>query len=404
MSKTFALITERKNPPDKRVVFSPNLCIEFQKRYPDARLLVEKSDVRVFTDQEYVDAGFEVVDDVSQADVLLGVKEVPVEALIPNKTYMFFSHTIKEQPYNRELLQAVLKNNIELIDHETLIKSNNVRLVGFGRYAGIVGAYNGIRMIGMKEQLYTLPKVEDLRDLDAVKEALNKVKLPAMKIVVTGKGKVGRGAKEVLNYLKIKSVTIPEFLNESFDEPVYCSIEPIDYVKRKDGSKKEKQDLYTKPELFKNDFMRFAKVADVFIAGHFYDEGAPKLLSIQDLQNPELKIRYIADISCDIDGPIASTIRPSTIADPFYGYLVSKKSEVAYDHPEAIAVMAVDNLPCELPRDASEGFGKDFLNLIIPSFFNKDKSEVLKRASITDKHGNLTPRFSYLSDYVKKEG
>src|SRR5699024_9618123 len=146
-------------------------------------------------------------------------------ALIPNKTYLFFSHTIKEQPYNRGLLQAILKNNIELIDHETLVKSNNVRLVGFGRYAGIVGAYNGLRMIGLKEQLFTLPKAEDLRDLVALKKALNKVKLPAMKIVVTGKGKVGKGAKEVLNHLEIKNVTIPEFLNESFDEPVYCSIE-----------------------------------------------------------------------------------------------------------------------------------------------------------------------------------
>ena len=403
MNKTFALITERKNPPDKRVVLTPSLCIEFQKRYPDAKLLIEKSDVRVFKDQEYIDAGFEVVEDVSQADVLIGVKEVPVEALIPNKTYLFFSHTFKEQPYNRELLQAILKNKIELIDHETLIKSNNVRLVGFGRYAGIVGAYNGIRMYGKKENMFSISKVENLRDLDAVKAELKKVKLPSIKIVVTGKGKVGKGAKEVLNHLKIRNVTIPEFLNKTFDEPVYCSIEPIDYVKRKDGSKKEKQDFYTEPELFKNDFMRFAKVSDIFIAGHFYGEGAPQLLSKEDLKNPELKIRYIADVSCDIDGPIASTIRPSTIADPFYGYLASEEQEVAYDHPEAIAVMAVDNLPCELPRNASEGFGKDFLNLVIPSFFNKDKSEVLKRARMTDKQGKLTSRFSYLSDYVAGE-
>lgn len=403
MNKTFALITERKNPPDKRVVLTPNLCLEFQKRYPDARLLIEKSDVRVFKDQEYIDAGFEVVDDVSEADILMGVKEVPVEALIPNKTYLFFSHTFKEQSYNRKLLQAILKNKIELIDHETLIKSNNVRLVGYGRYAGLVGAYNGIRMYGKKENLFSISKVEDLRDLEAVKVELNKVKLPPIKIIVTGKGKVGKGAKEILNHLKIKNVTIPQFLNKTFDEPVYCSIEPIDYVKRKDGSKKKKQDFYSNPELFENDFMRFAKVSDVFIAGHFYGEGAPNLLSKEDLAHPELKIKYIADISCDIEGPIASTIRPSTIVDPFYGYLVGEHKEVSYDDPNAIAVMAVDNLPCELPRDASEGFGKDFLNLIIPSFFNNDKKEILKRARMTDKEGNLTPRFSYLSDYIAEK-
>lgn len=401
MNKTFALITERKNPPDKRVVLTPSLCKEFKERYPDAKLIIEKSDVRVFTDQEYIDAGFEVVDDVSHADILLGVKEVPIEALIPNKTYLFFSHTIKEQPYNQKLLQAVLRNKIELIDHETLIKSNDVRLVGFGRYAGIVGAYNGIRMFGKKEALFSLPKVESLRDLDTVKIALDKVNLPAIKIVLTGMGKVGKGAKEVLDHLKIREVTIPEFLNVTYNEPVYCNLEPIDYVKRIDGTKKEKQDLYTKPELFKSDFFRFAKVADMFIAGHFYAEGAPKLLSIENLKDPNFMIRYIADVSCDIDGPISSTIRPSTIADPFYGYLVNESKEVAYDHPQAIAVMAVDNLPCELPRDASEGFGEKFLKLVIPSFFNKDKSEVLKRARITTKDGSLTNRFTYLSDYAK---
>lgn len=401
MNKTFALITERKNPPDKRVVLTPELCKEFKKRYPQAKLLIEKSDVRVFTDQEYIDAGFEVVEDISQADVFLGVKEVPVEALIPEKTYLFFSHTIKEQPYNRKLLQAILKNKIELIDHETLIKSNDVRLVGFGRYAGIVGAYNGIRMFGKKEGLFSMPKVEALRDLEAVKTALDKVKLPALKIVLTGRGKVGKGAKEVLDYLKIREVTIPEFLKESFDEPVYCNLDSIDYVKRIDGTKKEKQELYATPELFKSDFFRFAEIADMFIAGHFYAEGAPKLLAMEDLKNPKLKIRYIADISCDIGGPISSTIRPSTIEDPFYGYLVSEEKEVAYDHPQAIAVMAVDNLPCELPRDASKGFGEKFLDLIIPSFFNKDKSEILKRGRITTKEGQLTNRFSYLNDYVE---
>lgn len=403
MNKTFALITERKNPPDKRVVLTPSLCKEFKERYPEAKLIIEKSDVRVFADQEYIDAGFEVLEDVSHADILLGVKEVPIEALIPNKTYLFFSHTIKEQPYNQKLLQAVLKNKIELIDHETLVKSNDVRLVGFGRYAGIVGAYNGIRMFGKKEILFNLPKVEWLRDFDALRAALDEVKLPSIKLVLTGKGKVGKGAQEVLDHLKIREVTIPEFLNESFSEPVYCNLEPIDYVKRIDGTKKEKQKLYATPELYENDFMRFAKVADVFIAGHFYAEGSPKLLSTDDLRDPDLTIRYIADISCDIEGPIATTIRPSTIAEPFYGYLVDEEKEVAYNHPQAIAVMAVDNLPCELPRNASEGFGEKFLKLILPSFFNNDKSEVLKRGRITTKDGNLTSRFSYLSNYVKGE-
>lgn len=397
---TFALIKERKTPPDKRVVLTPEQCRIFKEKYPNTKLIVESSDIRVFKDEEYRQAGVEVLDDVSHADVFLGVKEVPVEALIPYKTFFFFSHTIKEQPYNRELLQAVLKNKIELIDHETLVKSNNIRLVGFGRYAGIVGAYNGIRMYGLKEKLFDIPKVEDLHDYDEVKRVLDEVKLPPMKIVLTGLGKVGRGAKEILDHLKIRKVGIIEFLKEEFNEPVYCNIEPIDYVARKDGSLKDKLEYYGNPDLYKSDFFRFAEVSDMFIAGHFYAEGSPYLLTKEELANPKNKIKYIADISCDIDGPIASTIRPSTITEPFYGYLPGEHKEVNFNNPDAIAVMAVDNLPCELPRDASHGFGEMFLEKIMPSFFNGDQSEVLLRGRITNKDGELMPRFQYLTDYV----
>lgn len=400
MTKTFALIAERKNPPDRRVVFPPSLCKEFKKRYPDANLIIEQSNNRIFSDQEYRDAGFEVMEDIRQADVLLGVKEVPVEALIPDKTYVFFSHTIKMQPYNQKLLQSILKNRIELIDHETLVKSNGVRLVGYGRYAGLVGAYNGIRMFGKKERLFDIPKVESLKDLEEVKQVLDALRLPNMKIVLTGTGKVGQGAKEILDHLKIRKVSIKEFLKESFEEPVYCRLSVIDYIKTKDGSKKERMEFYEHPELYENDFLRFAKVADMFIAGHFYAEGSPKLLSKEDLEHPEFNLRYIADISCDIAGPIASTIRPSTIAEPFYGYDIKNHKEVVYKDPKAIAIMAVDNLPCELPRDASLGFGKVFLERVIPSFFNKDKKEILKRARITTKEGKLTERFEYLKDYA----
>lgn len=402
MTKTFALITERKNPPDRRVVFSPDLCKQFLKAYPKADLIVEESDNRVFSNQEYIEKGIKVMKNIEHADIFLGVKEVPIEELIPNKTYLFFSHTIKMQPYNRKLLQAILKNNIELIDHETLVKSNGVRLVGFGRYAGLVGAYNGIRMLGLKEQLFDIPKVETLKDLSEVKQVLDCVKLPAIKIVLTGTGKVGRGAKEVLDHMGIKKVNIHEFLSNDFREPVYCNLSAIDYVKRIDGTKKETQDFYRNPEAYKSDFQRFAIIADMFIAGHFYSEGSPKIISKTDLEHPQFKIKYIADISCDINGPIATTIRPSTIENPFYGYNRKTHSEVNYINPDAIAIMAVDNLPCELPRDASEGFGQMFLRKIIPSFFNGDKKEILKNARITTKKGRLTEKFEYLNSFVKE--
>ena len=185
----FAIIKERKNPPDKRVVLSPDLSKKVSIEYPDAKIIVESSAIRVFSDDEYKAKEIEVAS-VSDCDVFLGVKEVPIEALIPNKKYFFFSHTIKKQAYNRDLLRAVLDKNIELYDHEVITNKEEQRLVAFGRYAGIVGAYNGIRTYGLKYGLFELPKAESLENQMALIVELKKIKLPNLKIVLTGKGRV----------------------------------------------------------------------------------------------------------------------------------------------------------------------------------------------------------------------
>jgi len=396
----FAIIKERKSPPDRRVVFSPKKCQKVIEQFPNAEIIVEKSDVRFFKDKAYEEAGFKVVGDISDCDVMIGVKEVPVSALIPNKKYFFFSHTIKHQPYNRDLLQAVLQKKIELYDHETIVKENGARLIGFGRYAGLVGAYNTFRVLGLRDHLFELPKVENLHDLAEMKQELDKIKLPAIKIVLTGKGKVAKGAKEILEYLKIKEVSVENYLTKTYKNPVFCDIDVNHYNKKIDGSKFNKKEFYTNPVGYKSDFMRFAKVTDMFIAGHFYGEDAPYLFTREDAKHPEFKINIVGDISCDIDGPVASTIRPSTIADPFYGYDAKSEKEVAFNEKGAITVMAVDNLPCELPKDASEGFGRMFLKQVIPAFFNGDKDGVLQRARVTTSEGTLTKHFSYLQDYV----
>ncbi len=402
MPITFALIKERKNPPDRRVVFSPKKCQDVIKRFPDAKIVVESSDIRIFPDQAYRDAGFEVVDDVSSADVMLGVKEVPVDALIPNKKYFFFSHTIKKQPYNRKLLQAILAKNIELYDHETIVDTNKRRLIGFGYYAGLVGAYNGIRALGLRDNLFELPKVETLPDLKAVKAALDKIEIPHIKIVLSGTGKVTRGAKEILDHLHIMEVTDAEYLSRDFDQPVYCLIDVSEYNKRKDRGPFDKEEFYDDPSGYESDFMKYAKVSDMFITGHFYGSGAPYLFTREDAKHPDFKINLVADISCDVDGPVASTLRASTIADPFYGYDPQTETETAFDAKGAITVMAVDNLPCELPKDASEGFGEMFLEHVIPAFFNGDKDGILERAQMTTVEGILTRRFQYLKNYVEK--
>jgi alanine dehydrogenase len=395
----FAIIKERKNPPDRRVVFSPETLAEARTKFPDAEFVVEASDIRVFPDEAYTELGFEVTEDVSDADVMIGVKEVPIEDLIPNKKYFYFSHTIKEQPYNRKLLIAMLEKNIEMFDHETIVRKNNMRLIGFGRYAGLVGAYNGFRALGLRDNLFTLPKVETLADLDAVKAELDKITIPDIKILLTGTGKVSRGAKEILDHLKIKEVSDALYLTSQFTEPVYVMADVMEYAKRTDGKVGDKWEFYKDPTGYESNFMPYAKETDYFIAGHFYGNNAPYLYTREDAKHPEFRLNIVADISCDIDGPVASTIRPSTIADPFYGYDPKTEKEVDYNAKGAITVMAVDNLPCELPKDASEGFGVTFLEHVIPAFFNNDESGVLKRAKITES-GKLTKRFSYLQGFV----
>lgn len=395
----FGIIKERKSPPDRRVVFSPDELSRLKKRYQKAIIKVESSDIRIFTDENYRDMEIEVTENISDCDIFFGVKEVPVAALIPNKSYFFFSHTLKKQSYNRLLLQALLEKNIDFYDHETIVDSNNRRLIGFGKYAGIVGAYNSIRAFGIKFELFKLPKAETLSGKEALIAHLKRLILPPLKIVVSGTGKVATGVKEVLDAIKITEVSIENYLAKNYAQAVYTQTDVTDYNKRKDGQKLDFNDFCQNPQDYVSDFERFTKVSDIYISGHFYANEAPIILTREMLQANDCKLKVVADVSCDVNGPIACTLRSSTIAEPLYGYLPSENREVDLFHPAAIVVMAVDNLPCELPKDASEGFGEMFMEHVIPAFFNGDKDGILERSKITE-NGKLTPRFSYLQDYV----
>ncbi|MFQ6600096.1 NAD(P)-dependent oxidoreductase [Flavobacterium sp. C3NV] len=395
----FGIIKERKNPPDRRVVFSPNELAKLKQTYHDAVVEVESSDIRIFSDVQYKSMGITVTDDVSGSDVLFGVKEVPVESLIPNKAYFFFSHTIKKQPYNQKLLKAILEKNIDLYDHETIVDDQNRRLIGFGKYAGMVGVYNGIRAFGIKFELFKLPKAETLAGKDALIAHLKRLNLPALKFVITGTGKVGSGAKEILDAIKVKEITVENYLTKNYAQPVYVQLDVLEYNKRIDGVEKDFNDFVAHPDEYVSDFEKFTKVTDIYFAGHFYATGAPMILSREMLNASDCKLKVVADISCDVKGPIACTLRSSTIEEPIYGYFPLEDKEVEVFHPAAVVVMAVDNLPCEIPKDASEGFGEQFMEHVIPAFFNGDKDGILQRAKITE-NGKLTERFSYLQDYV----
>lgn len=395
----FTLIKERKSPPDRRVVFSPETFLQAKKLYPSATFTVESSDIRVFSDQDYEKYDLLIEKVIDKPQVLLGVKEVPVEALIPNTSYFFFSHTIKKQPYNRKLLKAVLDKNITLYDHEAITNAKGYRLIGFGRYAGIVGAYNGFRAWGTRFKSWELPKANTLDNQKELITALKQLQLPAIKILLTGNGKVAKGAMEMLDAMGIQKVSVEDYLSKSFNYVVYCQADVMDYNKHKDNNPGTMQDFFVAPQDYETNFTRFTYVTDFFIAGHFYGDGSPVFFTKKQAASSSFNIKVIADISCDIGCPIPTTLRASTIEEPVYGYHKINGTETDFNHPDAITVMAVDNLPCELPKDASEGFGDMFLKAVLPAFFNKDADGILERARMTS-NGELTPRFAYLQDYV----
>lgn len=384
-----------------RVPMSPAQCAELMKTFPNVRVVVETSPIRAFSDDEYRSAGVEVVDDVADCDVLLGVKEVPIDQLIPGKTYFFFSHTFKKQPYNKPLLQAILEKNIRLVDYEVLRGKDGNRLIGFGRYAGIVGAYNAFRGYGLKTGRFYLRPAHMCKDRAEMEQEFSKVDLPAnFKIVMTGQGRVAKGAVEVLNSLGIVKVPVRQFLNDSFDSPVFAQLGVLDYNRRKDGMVSTRNDFYSNPEDYDSDFMRFAKVADMYMACHYWGDGSPFIFTREDAKKEEFNISFVSDISADINGPVASTLRPSTIDNPFYGYDPMTESEVAFDAENSIGVQAVDNLPCELPRDASEDFGAEMLDKILPALLSTDPDHIISRATETE-NGELTSNFIYLKNWVE---
>lgn len=401
MTIKIGVIREGKVPPDKRVPLSPKQCKAVEKKFPSVQVVVQKSPIRAFTDEDYQMEGISVVDDLHDCDYIFGVKEVNIADLIPNKHFFFFSHTIKQQPYNRKLLRAILEKKITLTDYEVLTDENGLRLIGFGRYAGIVGCYNGFRTYGIKSKRYDLKPANQCFDRVEMEGELKKVSLPNdFKVVLTGFGRVGLGAREVLALLPIKEVSANDFLTKSFDTPVFTQLNVDDYTEREDGKPFNRSAFYKDGSNHRSTFMNYLEVADVYIACHFWKSGAPFLVTREDLKKPTIKTKVVADISCDIDGPVACTIRPSTIADPIYGYHPMQEKEVDVMDEEAIAVMAVDNLPCELPRDASEDFGNELIKNILPALLGEDPTHIIARGTETNKDGKLTSYFSYLEDYV----
>lgn len=388
-------------PPDARTPLTPKQCREVMEQFP-VQVVAEPSNVRSFTDTEYRSEGVELTTDLTDCEVLMGVKEVPIDQLIPEKTYLFFSHTVKKQPYNRRLLQAILEKRIRLIDYEKLTDAMGDRLIAFGFYAGLVGAHNAIWTYARRTGTFSLPRMKDCHDYAEVKQAYAKTKLPPLRIVLTGGGRVAAGAIRNLHDLGIQQVSPPDFLQKDFDKPVFTQLFAQDYVQHREGPRIfNKKHFYAHGEEYISVFEPYARRADIFINAIYYDQRAPRFFTLSDMARPGFKIGVVADVSCDIgaDASMPVTLRPSTIADPVYGVNRQTGAECAPFQPDAVDVMAIDNLPSELPRDASEFFGQQLIDNILPELLLKENSAVIERAVITE-NGQLTPQYQYLSDYV----
>lgn len=397
--KKIGILREGKVPPDKRVTLSPEHCKELITRFPEIDLVVQKSEIRAFKDEEYEAAGINLAEDISDRDLLIGVKEVPIAELIPDKAYLFFSHTTKKQPYNKGLLQGILDKEITLIDHELLENERGHRVIAFGRYAGIVGAYNGIRAYVLQELGEEMKPAHACHDQIEMESQLDLIKLPEdMKVVLTGTGRVGSGAMEILKRAGMRETGFEDLAGGRCTGPCFHALDTEDIYIHSTRNDFVKDEFYADPSDYRSVLVRKLEKADMYIACHYWNPNGPILLQAKDYAYlPRLKV--IADISCDIKEPIASTLRPSTISEPFYGYDHESNSEVPFGKVGSIGVMAVDNLPCELPRDSSMAFGQQFLEYVASNMIQSDPSGMIRKATIASK-GKLTPDYDYLADWL----
>ena len=393
----FGLIREGKTPPDRRAVLNPAQCAHLIAQ--GHTIVVEPSPIRCYPDADYATVGCIVGGDLNICDVLLGVKEVPVVELHEGATHFFFSHTYKEQPYNRALLKACLQKHVRLIDWE-LLKHNGQRVIGFGLYAGLVGAYEAMRGFAQQEGQPSLPAAAELGWVADLKKQLHAHPKGPWKVVLTGKGRVGQGAKEMLHAGGFTEVSPEAFLAHPVgDHAVFTVLDTKDYVARKDGQPYDKADFYAHPEAYKSSFFPYACAADVYIPCHYWADNSPTFFTAAEAQDPAFSLKFVGDISCDIAGPIPSTLRPSTLSNPFYAWDAATGAEVPLGTPGSVGVLAVDNLPSAVPGDATTGFGEQFIQGVVPALTSGDAEGMLDRATETQ-NGHLHGRFNYLASYV----
>ena len=398
------ILRETRKPPDRRVPLTPQQIISFRKDNPHAEFYIQPCEDRCYSDKEYADESIPLQEDLSICDLLLGVKEVDPATFIHGKKYLFFAHVGKKQPHNLTMFREMAERSLTLIDYEYLTTEKGDRILAFGRWAGIVGAYNGLRAYGLRTKKFDLRPANKCQDVNDMWQGLKHIKLePGLKILLTGEGRVANGAAETLKVCNIKKVLPDDYLKQEYDTPVFCQIGPDYYTKHKSSQQFNFANFVSNPGDYESAILPFANVTDILITGHYWDPGSPLFFTRDDMIKQEFRISVIADISCDVNGPIPSTLRASTIENLFYDYNpLTGAEEPAFRQPGNITVMAVDNLPGELPRDASVDFGNQLMNNVLKDLISETESPVIERATIL-KDGRLTPAFEYLSDYLREK-
>jgi alanine dehydrogenase len=403
MGKTLkvGILRETKNPPDRRVPLTPPQIVALEELYPTVEFFVQPSDYRCYSNEEYEYLDIPLKEDLRECDILMGVKEVDKRTFIPGKIYLFFAHVVKKQPHNHEMFKEMADRKISLIDFEYLTTDKGQRVVAFGRHAGIVGAYNGLRARGIKTNKFKLKPAYQCHDLDEMWAGLRLIELkPGLKILVTGDGRVTHGAMETLDIANVVQVAPDDYLNRDFDVPVFCQLRPEHYTRHKNGLKFNFIHFTKSPMEYESTFLPYTKVTDILITGHYWDPRSPVFFTKEDMKRSDFRISVIADISCDMNGPIPSTLRSTTISDPFYAYNPFLEiEEPAFSKKTNITVMSIDNLPGELPRDASLDFGKQLMSNVLHDLLSETASPMIERATIL-RDGKLTPGYKYLNDYL----
>lgn len=397
---TIGLIKEGKIPQDNRVALTPEQCKWLLSQRNDLSILVQPSDVRCFTDSEYNRAGVKVQDNLNACDILLGIKEVPINDLMEDKTYLFFSHTKKQQPHNRNLLKTIIEKNITLVDFECLEHEDGQRIIGFGFFAGIVGAHNGMMAYGERTGLYKMGRVYQQKNFKELIHTYFGLRLPNVKIVVTGSGRVAHGLLEIMNLMGIHEVEPDDYLVRRFAYPVYTQLKGHELYTHKNTGKYSREDFHNHPQDYVCKFLPYASQTDILLNGVYWDSAMPRLFEKENIQADDFIIQTIADVSDDKYGSVPINTGSQTIENPIYGIDKNTLENTPPHLKNSIDIMAVGNLPNELPRDASRYFGEQLIKYVLDDLLKGD-SPVIEKATIATK-GSLGKHFSYLQDYVEK--